>query len=153
MAEKISIKGLVVTGAGEGSYYMSLRHYRNEFKKKLGFEPYIGTLNLELRGSELEKLNILRSAKGVTVEKFTSEFASQTPRILTRSAHEYENERGMSFGAVKCFPAEIEKIQCALLLPERSKYRNVIEIICKEHLRKKLELKNGDQLEIIIILD
>ena len=33
---------------GEGSYYMSLKGYKKQFKEKLGYEPFPGTLNLKL---------------------------------------------------------------------------------------------------------
>lgn len=134
MTERLLVKGIVVAGAGEGKYYTRLGGYQKEFIKKLGFKPYPGTLNLELPSAELEKLNILRSARGIIIEEF-------------------ENEDGTSFGAVKCFHAEIKNIKCAVILPERSRYKNVIEVISKEYLRKKLELKNGDLLDVTIFLE
>lgn len=42
------IEGEVVSGLGEGRYFLSLPPYKEIFKKILGFEPYEGTLNLKL---------------------------------------------------------------------------------------------------------
>ncbi|HXV45112.1 MAG TPA: DUF120 domain-containing protein, partial [Nitrososphaera sp.] len=42
----IDFEGSVVSGMGEGAYYMSLEGYRKQFKQKLGYEPYPGTLNV-----------------------------------------------------------------------------------------------------------
>ena len=44
----IDFEGRVVSGMGEGSYYMSLFGYRKQFKEKLGYEPFPGTMNLKL---------------------------------------------------------------------------------------------------------
>jgi riboflavin kinase len=44
----ISFEGRVVSGMGEGAYYMSLGGYRKQFYEKLGYEPYPGTLNVKL---------------------------------------------------------------------------------------------------------
>src|ERR671928_100116 len=44
----IDFKGTIVSGMGEGAYYMSLDGYKKQFKEKLGYEPFPGTLNLKL---------------------------------------------------------------------------------------------------------
>ena len=44
----LSFEGRVVSGMGEGAYYMSLGGYRKQFYEKLGYEPYPGTLNVKL---------------------------------------------------------------------------------------------------------
>ena len=44
----LQLEGKVVSGMGEGAYYMSLEGYRMQFNDKLGYEPYAGTLNLKL---------------------------------------------------------------------------------------------------------
>jgi riboflavin kinase len=49
-APAIVVKGKVVTGLGEGQYYISLDGYRKQFNQKLGFDPFPGTLNLKLSG-------------------------------------------------------------------------------------------------------
>ena len=44
----IEFRRKIVSGMGEGAYYMSLKGYRNQFIEKLGYEPYPGTLNVKL---------------------------------------------------------------------------------------------------------
>jgi len=46
--KRITFKGKIVSGMGEGAYYMSLEGYKKQFKEKLGYEPFPGTLNLKL---------------------------------------------------------------------------------------------------------
>jgi riboflavin kinase len=45
---KIRLTGTLETGFGEGAYYISLVHYQDQIKDKLGFEPYSGTFNIKL---------------------------------------------------------------------------------------------------------
>src|SRR5918994_4141036 len=44
----MDFEGNVISGMGEGAYYMSLEGYRRQFREKLGYEPYPGTLNVRL---------------------------------------------------------------------------------------------------------
>ena len=44
----MEIKGKVISGTHKGTYFMSLDVYQDEFREKLKFKPYPGTLNLEI---------------------------------------------------------------------------------------------------------
>src|SRR5919197_1426942 len=46
---RFDFKGIVISGMGEGAYYMSLDGYKKQFREKLGYEPYPGTLNIKLQ--------------------------------------------------------------------------------------------------------
>src|SRR5574337_1213272 len=48
------LSGKVITGLGEGQYYISLDGYRMQFIEKLGFDPYPGTLNIRLDPPSIE---------------------------------------------------------------------------------------------------
>lgn len=127
--EKISLKGVVTSGMGEGKYYLSVKGYMEQFKRKLGFNPYDGTLNLEISQN---KINILKESNGIKIDGFQ------------------DGER--TFGAGKCFPAKIRNIDCAVIIPERSHYSDIIEIISKDYLREKLKIRDGDEIEVEIKL-
>ena len=45
----LSITGTITSGMGEGAYYMSMKGYTKQFKVKLGYIPYPGTLNVQLK--------------------------------------------------------------------------------------------------------
>jgi len=47
------LKGLLFTGLAEGSYYVSKEGYRKQFRSKLGFDPFPGTLNIRLRKEDV----------------------------------------------------------------------------------------------------
>ncbi|HEY9246225.1 MAG TPA: DUF120 domain-containing protein, partial [Candidatus Methanoperedens sp.] len=42
------LSGKVITGLGEGQYYIALEGYRTQFRERLGFDPFPGTLNIRL---------------------------------------------------------------------------------------------------------
>jgi riboflavin kinase len=132
MKDHLVIVGTVISGLGEGQYYVNQPEYLDQFQKKLWFKPYEGTLNIKVGESELPKIDILHKAEGIIVQGFEKE--------------------GRTFGDVKCFFAKIHNMECAVVMPNRSHYTNVLEIVCKYHLRRTLGLRDGDQVEIIISL-
>jgi riboflavin kinase len=116
------IRGRVVTGIGEGRYYISQMGYRRQFSLKLGFEPYPGTLNVKL--SEPFEGN---DAAAVYIERFRDE--------------------NRTFGACKCYPVIIEGIRGAIVRPERSSYPlDLAEVIAPVSLREVLGLCAGDEV-------
>ena len=44
----LEIHGNVISGLGEGRYYISRKSYIIQFQEKLGFIPYLGTLNIRI---------------------------------------------------------------------------------------------------------
>ena len=79
---------------GEGSYYMSLKGYRKQFKEKLGYEPFPGTANLKLEDRiYMDKKKEISNYPSIYIDGFKDE--------------------NRTFGWVKCYPAiltsEIEK--------------------------------------------
>lgn len=133
MEARIQIRGRLEHGLGEGYYYMSQEGYRAQFRQKLGFEPYPGTLNLKLEGPELTKLEVLQEAAGVPIEGFT--------------------DGGRTFGGAKCFPSSLQEVACVTILPIRSHYQDVLEIISRDKLRDRLGLKDGEIVEVDVRLE
>lgn len=126
--DRIKIRGEVTSGLGEGKYYLSQNGYISQFKDKLKFTPFKGTLNVKIKGRETDKLSFLHNAEGVQISDFQN--GSRT------------------FGGAKCFFGDIGDYECAIVLPNRSHYSDVIEIVSKHQLRKSLNLKDGDVIEI-----
>ena len=44
----VELKGTLVSGMGEGAYYMGLKGYTKQFQSKIGYVPFPGTLNVKL---------------------------------------------------------------------------------------------------------
>ncbi len=130
--DHINIRGEVVSGMGEGGYYISQEGYVKQFKAKLGFEPFQGTFNVRIYPEEIGKLDIIRSTAGILIEGFTSE--------------------GRSFGNVIAYNTKIHNIECAILVPERSHYTDILEIIAPCSMRRTLSLSDGDRVDVKVKL-
>ena len=133
LTNKIHLKGKIVSGMGEGRYYTEQDGYINQFKEKLKFIPYPGTLNVEIKNIERNKIRILKKFNAILINEFET------------------NNR--TFGSVRCFSATINNINGAIVLPLRSHYSNILEFISPHFLRNKLDLKDGDEVKIIIHLN
>jgi len=127
----VTLEGTVFTGLGEGAYYVTKEHYRQEIVEKLGFKPYPGTLNVKLSSDYDIKTRMELDAY---------------PAIEVRG---FKNE-DRTFGLVKCYPAIIGGIvKGALITALRSHYdASVLEIIAPVCLRKQLGLKDGHKLKV-----
>jgi len=128
LTDHVNIQGVVRTGMGQGGYYICQKPYMDQFDEKLCFRPFEGTLNIEVDKSDLGKLDLVRNSGGYVIDGFTAD--------------------GRSFGRVTAYKAKIRNIECAIVIPERSHYTNIIEIVCQYHLRRTLSLSDGDRLEV-----
>ena len=129
----IELSGSVVSGLGEGSYYMSLKGYTKQFKVKVGYIPFPGTLNIKL--NQLQATQIIQQLDdldSIIVDPFS------------------DGKR--TYGWVKCFHATLnDSIKCELIRLERTHHDNsVIELISKNNLRKTTRLKTGSKVTIKI---
>jgi len=129
------LRGVLFTGLAEGSYYVSKEGYRKQFRAKLGFDPFPGTLNIRLSKEDLSERRLLEGYPSVYIEGF-------------------QNQK-RSYGPAKCYKAIVEeKVPAAIILPIRAHYgEDVIEIISPESLRKRLNLKDGDVVRVRTILN
>jgi riboflavin kinase len=127
----VTMEGVVFTGLGEGAYYISKEHYRQQFVEKLGFDPYPGTLNIRLSTDyDLKTRAELEAYPTIEIQGFKNE--------------------DRTFGTVKSYPARIgNKVNGALIFALRSHYdRSVLEIVAAANLRKQLNLKDGQKVKV-----
>jgi riboflavin kinase len=128
--EGVSVRGRVATGLGEGKYYIGRDGYRKAFGKLLGFDPYPGTLNVEVEPLDREKVAEVKDLEGLMIQEFQAE--------------------GRTFGAVKCFRAELNGVEAAAIFPLRSHHTHVIELVSPHFLREKLDLSDGTEVTVRI---
>ncbi|HIH97275.1 MAG TPA: DUF120 domain-containing protein [Thermoplasmata archaeon] len=127
-SSRIEVKGKVITGVGEGKYYVS--QYKSKFEEVCKFSPYFGTLNIKVEERELEKLEILKNAKDLELKGF--------------------KKKGHSFGLVRCFKAKVRNVPCWVVIPARTRYENVLEIASQHYLRNKLKITDGQEVKVLI---
>ena len=121
--ESAIIEGRLFTGVGEGSYYMSQEGYRSQFREKLGFEPYPGTLNLRVPSCSVQEISM---RPGIKIEGF--------------------RDGDRSFGGGRCYPVKLGSNEnCAIFLPDRTHYPpDVLEIVSSSRLRSEMGVADGD---------
>lgn len=125
---RLRIAGVVTSGLGEGRYYLSQPGYVVQFAERLGYKPYPGTLNVRVHADDLVAVGGVRDWTGIRINGFQA--------------------AGRTFGGATCFVARIGGHPSHLIVPDRSHYQDVIELIAAECLRDALHLKDNDAVDV-----
>ena len=126
--KKIVLNCIIMSGPGEGAFFMSMHHYKDEIKKKLGFDAYPGTLNLKV---SQEELNSIKNMNVIRIEGYKS--------------------GNKTFGGADCYKARIKGVNGAIITPDLTKHKNIIEFIAPVYLRSKLNLNDDDKIKVEIL--
>jgi riboflavin kinase, archaea type len=124
----MEIKGIIISGMGKGTYFMSQEFYIKQFQEKLHFKPFVGTLNIKLEKNQLNTLiNISQDKFGLVEGEGT-------------------------FGDVKFIKALLNhRVSGALVFPAKTEHtEDILEFISNENLRESLKLKDGDLVSITV---
>ncbi|MFH2028313.1 MAG: DUF120 domain-containing protein [Nanoarchaeota archaeon] len=125
--KKTAINGIVEKGIGEGAYYVSQKEYQDQFKEKMGFTAFPGTLNLRIDKEEL--LSFISSTLPVKIQGFQT--------------------KQRTFGPLTCYKIKVKDIPSAIVIPERTRHNEeVIEIISSVNLRERLQLSDKDKVKL-----
>ena len=125
------IKGTIAEGLKESSLFTHIPWVREQFIKKLGIDPYPGTLNLEIvDDQDREVYKEIKKQKGVEIIPAEADFC-----------------------AAKCFHVLVcGKVKGALIIPQVSDYpESKLEIISSERIRDALSLNVGDTVSVEIL--
>ena len=129
----VDLEGTLISGMGEGAYYMGLKGYSKQFKSKIGYVPFPGTFNVRLdQKIHQESIKQFETLDGIKIKSFS------------------DGKR--TYGWVKCFSAKLNNtINCQLIVLERTHHDDsVIELISKVCLRKNNKFKDGSKVSIKI---
>ena len=130
----LSLSGVVTSGMGEGRHYIQLPGYHEQFVDRLGYEPFAGTLNVELSEASLRARAGLDSVEGVPIDGWE------------------DDER--TFGPATCYAATVEadgeSVETAhVIVPERTHHdEEQLEIVAPAKLRDELGLADGDGVTV-----
>jgi len=127
----IVLKGRITEGLKESSFFTHIPWVREQFKTKLGIDPYPGTLNLDIiDAQDAEKLREIKERKGIEIIPVEPGFCS-----------------------AKCFHVLVcGKIKGALIIPQVPDYpESKLEIISSDRIRDVLSLEVGDLVPIEIL--
>ncbi len=126
----VRLEGRIVSGTGEGRKYVKLAWVKKQVEEKLGFAPYLGTLNIQLNDESIPQKRKLKKEPALQI-------------VPTGSYC-----RGKLFKAILN-----DRVKAAVIIPDVADYQdNVIEVISSENLREGLLLSDGDKIEVRIIL-
>jgi riboflavin kinase len=128
----IVIEGRLVTGLGEGAYYVDV--YSNRLREALGFKPYMGTLNVKVTDEES------RRAVG--------RMKNSPPLVVRGFRH-----KGRTFGDVICYRVRInDKIEAAIVMAQRTHHsEDILEVIAPFNIRKALNINDDDSVALTVI--
>ncbi len=128
MLEVIKLSGIVSSGVGQGRKLVALSWVKQQIRRKLGFTPFPGTLNIKLsEGNSLKE--IIKKISFI--------------RICAKT--------GYCNG--KLIRASIGFFECAIVVPEIADYpKTVLEIVAPVNLREKLQICDGDKVTVTIKL-
>jgi len=132
--DAVRLSGFVTSGMGEGRHYISLPGYMEQFIEKLGYEPFAGTLNVDLTDESVRTRADLTAMEPITIEGWE------------------DDER--TYGPAYCYPASVTGSDSVyepahVIAPERTHHdEDQLEIIAPVKLRDELGLTDGDELTI-----
>jgi len=127
--ERIELSGTVFSGRGEGRNFLELPWVKRRIEKKLGFTPYLGTLNVMLSEESVKRKKLLEKAHSIKV----------CPAD------------GYCSGAL--IKALIGTLECAIVVPEIAGYpKGVLEVVAPVNLREQLQLEDGDEVTVTVNL-
>ncbi|MBS71786.1 MAG: hypothetical protein CMO20_02380 [Thermoplasmata archaeon] len=156
----MEMRGTVSRGLGRAHIFMAQTHYQEQFKKVLGVTAWPGTLNLKVRDKSFINYLALRERSGVETSGLSENLILEsreidTSKIVFHRIQGFERE-GRSFGGATAIIATINHIdgidqlssQCAILIPDLTRHKDVVEIISPIFLREQYDLVDGDELSI-----
>lgn len=135
--EVIELRGAVTSGMGEGRHYISLSGYMAQFRERLGYEPFPGTLNLDLDTESVRTRMGLSGFEPIPIDGWEDE------------------ER--TYGPAVCYPASVTTTdgdaydETHVIAPERTHHdEDQLELIAPVKLRDELNLADGNVLMVSV---
>jgi riboflavin kinase len=134
--DTITLEGSVTGGMGEGKHYISLPGYMTQFRERLGYEPYPGTLNVDLTPDSVRARAGIRSLDAVPIDAWE------------------DDER--TFGSATCYAARLtgdgETYEGAhIIVPDRTHHDETqLEVIAPDRLRDAVGVGDGDEVVVTV---
>ncbi len=132
----VELVGTVTDGMGEGRHYITLSGYMEQFRSKLGYEPFPGTLNVALTEAGVRGRSALSARESVRIEGWE------------------DDDR--TYGPADCYPASVVALETGdaydevhAIVPERTHHdESRLEVIAPVKLRDALELTDDEPVAV-----
>jgi len=131
---ELVLSGVVTGGMGEGRHYITLPGYAEQFATRLGYEPFPGTLNVELDGESVRRRGEIAGIDAVPIDAWE------------------DDDR--TYGAAACYAVTLvandEQYGAAhAIVPDRTHHdEDKLEVIAPDELRASLDLADDDPIEV-----
>jgi riboflavin kinase len=131
----VTLRGAATSGMGEGRHYISLPGYRRQFRDRLGYDPFAGTLNVDLYEESVRMRARMDALEPIDIDGWEDE--------------------DRTYGPAFCWPATVETADggryetAHVIAPERTHHgADQLEVIAPEKLRETLAIEDDDELKI-----
>ena len=131
---ELTLRGTVTGGMGEGRHYITLPGYAEQFRDRLGYEPFPGTLNIDLTEESVRRRGEMAGIDAVPIEAWEDE--------------------DRTYGAASCYAVTLtagdERYETVhAIVPDRTHHDDdQLELIAPDRLRDALSLDDGDDVGI-----
>lgn len=124
--------GQFCRGKGEASGFTELPWVKEECRKKLGFVPYPGTVNLKVEPAVTASLQRLAARAGARL-------VSPDPRFCH------------AFGLKACLRHGPAALEAAIVLPlVEGYYEDIVELVAPVRVTEVLQLREGAEVEVAV---
>ncbi len=124
----MELTGKVVSGGRKAAFFTRLDWVIEQCVEKFGFEPFPGTLNVEIIDDDLPSVEALKNEKGVDLVPTDPQFC-----------------------AAKVLPVQIQGEHGVIIVPAEDvniHEKRIVEIMADQKLRSALGLEDGDLVTI-----
>ena len=130
--DEIVIEGQIVTGLGEGAYYIDV--YSTRIRNALGFKPHLGTLNVKVIDDDSRKA--------------VGRMKNSPPLVLSGFRH-----KDRTFGDVICYRVKVnDEIEGAVVIAQRTHHsEDILEIVAPVDIRGSLKLEDEDMVKLTLV--
>ena len=131
---ELSLRGAVTGGMGEGRHYITLPGYAEQFRERLGYDPFPGTLNVDLTEESVRRRGEMAGIDAVPIDAWEGD--------------------DRTYGAATCYGVTLvagdERYdEVHAIVPDRTHHDDdQLELIAPDRLRDALDLDDDDQVEV-----
>lgn len=129
----IELSGQVTSGMGRGRHFITLPGYMEQFTSRLGYEPFPGTLNVDLDEASTQRRSAIEAFDPIPIESW--------------------EDGDDTYGAASCYSVTVETPdgerfdEAHVLIPDRTDHNQTqLEIVAPVKLREELGLADGEQV-------
>ena len=129
MSGKLTVTGKIVSGEKKGAFFTQLDWVQKQCQEKLGFKPFPGTLNLEIKPAKIPHIEALIKKRGL-------ELVPPDP----------------DFCAGRVYPVNILGVSGAIVVPAedvRVHKKNILELIAPVSLKEAMDVDDGDEIMLV----